>query len=58
MTEFYTPQEMAKILRVNREYIYDLIKEGKLKFIKFGRHYRIPSTEVERLANEAQSFEK
>ena len=58
MTEFYTPQELAKILRVNREYVYDLIKEGKLKFIKFGRYYRIPSTEVDRLAEEAQSFKE
>ena len=32
----YTVTEVAKMLRVNRNHIYKLIKEGELKAVKIG----------------------
>lgn len=55
MTEFYTPAQFAKLLKVNREYVYDLIKQGRIRAIKFNTRYRIPSTEIDRLASEAKA---
>lgn len=55
MTEFYTPAQFAKLLKVNREYVYDLIKQGRIRAIKFNTRYRIPSTEIDRLVSEAKA---
>lgn len=32
----YTVSEVAKMLKVNRNFIYDLIKKGKLEAVKVG----------------------
>lgn len=40
---FYTAPEVAKILRVKKAYIYELIATGRLKAIKLSeRRLRIP----------------
>ena len=45
--EFYTPLEVAKILRVTRNTIYEHIKSGQLKAIRIGNQYRITKAHLE-----------
>lgn len=43
MTELYTVKEVAKLLRVNTDTVYSLIKTGKLRVLKLG-NYKIRKT--------------
>lgn len=43
----YTVEETSKILKVNKNMVYDLINKGHLKAIKLGRK-KIPAFEIER----------
>jgi excisionase family DNA binding protein len=47
-TEFYTPTEIAKKLRVNVMTIYRYIKDGKITAHKLGKELRIDVKEYER----------
>ena len=38
---FMTPQEIADLLKLNVMTIYEYIRAGTLKAIKFGRSYRV-----------------
>lgn len=42
MQEFYTPQEIAKILKVPRKTVYTWLQQGKLQGVKAGDLWRIP----------------
>jgi putative molybdopterin biosynthesis protein len=46
-TELYTPQEVAKLVRVKRTTIYQHIKKGQLKAIRIGKQYRITKAQLE-----------
>jgi len=39
--QFYTPEELARILKLNIITIYRYIRAKKLKAYKFGKTYRI-----------------
>ena len=41
--------EFATKFSVSRQFVWKLIKEGKLKAIKIGSIYKIPVSEVERI---------
>lgn len=47
--KLYTLQEVADILRLNRQTIYNNIKRGRIHATKFGREYRITEKELEEL---------
>jgi len=40
----YTIPEAAEALGVSRAHVYNLIREGRLRSVKFGRSRRIPAT--------------
>ncbi|MCC7353678.1 MAG: helix-turn-helix domain-containing protein [Anaerolineae bacterium] len=40
--EILTPDQVARILQIDRETVYRYIREGKLVASKLGRKYRIP----------------
>lgn len=42
----YTPEEVADILKVNKNTVYELIKSGEISAKKLGRVYRIPATSL------------
>ena len=42
----YTVTEVAKLLKVNRNHIYKLIKEGELKAVKIGS-IKVRKTDLE-----------
>ena len=46
MACLYTVAEVASLLKVNKNAVYELVKHGYMKTIKYGV-VKIPSTEVE-----------
>ena len=42
----FTVQEVAKLLKCNRNYVYSLIKNGHLKALKLGQ-LKVPAYELE-----------
>ena len=47
MEELYTPQEVAKMLKVSLRAVYKWIHEGKLKSKKIGTLWRISKDALE-----------
>lgn len=52
---FYTPDELAAMLKVTRQAIYNWIQQGRIEAVRIGRTVRIPGEEVERLLREGRS---
>jgi len=46
--EYYTVEELATKLKLNKMTIYRYIKAGRLKAHKIGKEFRIERTEFER----------
>lgn len=42
----YTPEQVAKILQLNKNTIYDLINRGEIVAKKLGKVYRIPTASL------------
>ena len=42
--EFFKPEEVAKILKIDLRTIYRLIKKGEIPVKKVGMQYRIPES--------------
>jgi len=51
MIIYYTPAEVAKILKLNLNTVWRYIKEGKLPAFKVGRCYRISEEQVQEFMN-------
>lgn len=49
----FTVPETAKILKVNQNYVYDLIRNGYLPCMKLGR-YKIRKSAIERFLENAE----
>ncbi len=47
--ELLTPKEVAEILRVSPRTVQRWVKEGKLRAVRVGRLWRIPSTALTEL---------
>ena len=39
---FYTPEELAALLKVTRQAIYNWIQQGRMEAVRIGRTVRIP----------------
>jgi excisionase family DNA binding protein len=50
---FIKPRDIAKILKLNTLTIYEYIREGKLRAIKFGRNYRIEEKDLEKFIQQS-----
>ncbi len=48
---FLTAQEVAEMLKLNIMTIYEYIRLGKLKAIRFGRYYRILSKDFDKFVD-------
>jgi len=46
--EFYTVEQIAKLLKVHWQTILNYIKRGKLKAMRLGRGYRISKEALDR----------
>lgn len=42
----YTPEEVAQILKLNKNTVYGLIKSGEIVAKKLGRVYRVPAASL------------
>ena len=51
---FYTPEELATMLKVTRQAVYNWIAQGRMEAVRIGRTVRIPGEEVERLLREGR----
>jgi len=50
-TETLTVQEVASYLRVSRQTVYTLIREGKIPHFKIGNKVRIKRTDLDTMTN-------
>jgi len=53
--ELYTPQEVADLLKIKKNTVYELIKRGELKCRKIGKQFRIRKDELEEYLNSDHS---
>ncbi len=51
---FYTPEELATMLKVTRQAVYNWIAQGRMEAVRIGRTVRIPGEEVERVLREGR----
>ncbi|MGG0717329.1 helix-turn-helix transcriptional regulator [Robertmurraya massiliosenegalensis] len=49
--ETYTPDEIAKLFKISKHTVYELVKRGELQAFKVGNKMRIDKSEVERFKN-------
>lgn len=54
--QFYTPQEVADMLRLRVTTVYEYIRMGKLKAARFGNRYRISQEDVQGFIEHMKSF--
>lgn len=47
MVQVYTVQQVAEILQICKDTVYDLINQGKLKSVRFGKSIRVPERFLE-----------
>lgn len=47
LPQTYTPEEVASILKLNKNTVYDLINKGEIVAKKLGKVYRIPQASIE-----------
>ena len=49
---FLTAKDVANILKLNILTVYEYIRNGKLRAIKFGRTYRVEEKDLDRFIKE------
>ncbi len=54
--EYLNVSETADLLRVSNQTIYNMIKAGRIKAVKFGREWRFLRKNIESLINVETSF--
>jgi excisionase family DNA binding protein len=50
---FLLPVEAARLLRISRSRVYELVRAGELPYRKIGQLIRIPRAAIEKMALEA-----
>jgi putative molybdopterin biosynthesis protein len=45
-------EDAARVLKLSRTTVYDLLRRGELRIVRVGRAVRIPRSEIERFARE------
>jgi excisionase family DNA binding protein len=50
---YYTPREVADILKLTVQAIYDYIADGKLRAARLGRRYRISPRDLQEFMDRA-----
>ena len=55
---YYTCEEVAAMLKITTQTVYDWISAGKLPAIKIGKSYRIEEGDIEALINRGRISSK
>lgn len=50
--KLYTLKEIADALRLSYHSVFNMVHSGKIKAVKFGTHWRITESELERIKKE------
>jgi excisionase family DNA binding protein len=58
MDQFYTPEEIAIILKTTRKTVYLWMRSGKLKALKAGSLWRIPQSALDEFLTPPGSNDK
>ncbi|MEW6771860.1 MAG: helix-turn-helix domain-containing protein [Bacillota bacterium] len=58
MNEMFTPEEVAKKLKISRSTVYLWLREGRLKGVKVGDLWRIPEEAIQEFLTRPQEEEK
>ncbi len=53
----YTPDDIAKMFKISKHTVYELIKRGELNAFKVGNKMRVNPEEVERYKNRTQAYQ-
>lgn len=56
--ESFTPEEVAKILKIDPETVRRKLREGEYKGIQVGRRWRIKESELNRIQNEGSQIDQ
>lgn len=51
--EFYTPAEVARLLKVSKQTVWAWTRSGELHCLRFGRAVRVPRSDLEAFLNKA-----
>ncbi len=51
-SEVYLTEEVAELIKFHPETVRRLVREGRIQAMKFGRDWRIPNSEVQRILRE------
>jgi putative molybdopterin biosynthesis protein len=54
---YYTPEEVARLLKVSKQTVYNWINEGRLKAVKAGRTTRIAREAISEFLEPAEGGE-
>lgn len=46
MTKVYTPEQVANLLQLSKNTVYDLIRRGEIVAKKLGKVYRVPASSL------------
>lgn len=52
--DFMTPPEIAKILKVSRQTVYNMLEAGNLPAVRHGKYFYVPRSEVLKLIQEKE----
>lgn len=52
--QIYTPAEAAEVLRISRDFVYDLCRSGALRSFKIGRALRIDASAIDEFVTACQ----
>jgi excisionase family DNA binding protein len=52
--KFYTPQEVAELLKISYMTVFRWIRAGKMKAYKLGKQYRISKEELDKFLEEGR----
>ena len=53
-TQSYTPEELAKILKITRFTVYEMIKRGDLPAYRIGRKVRVEAADLDAYINKSK----
>ncbi|MBC8401086.1 MAG: helix-turn-helix domain-containing protein [Candidatus Marinimicrobia bacterium] len=57
LEQYYSVESAAKLIDCSEQFFRNLIRDRRIKFVKFGRLVRIPASEILQLAKEFSSLD-
>jgi excisionase family DNA binding protein len=52
---FLTVTRVCELLQLSRPVVYDLMRSGRLPYVKLGRQHRIPARALDKLLQDAET---